>query len=103
MLNDADLAKIFMVVSSALLGSTAMFAWLWTRARERALRAELERRPQLDPMVDLQTLAHTVEAMAIEVERIAEGQRFTTRLLSERKDGAAAPANRPPERVITPH
>jgi len=102
-LNDADLAKIFMVVSSALLGSTALFAWLWTRARERALRAELERRPQLDPMVDLQTLAHTVDAMAIEVERIAEGQRFTTRLLTERKDGVAAPANRPPERVITPH
>src|SRR5215468_11160691 len=61
-----DLAKILMVVSSALLGSTAMFAWLWARARERALRAELERRPQLDPMVDLQALAHTVDAMAIE-------------------------------------
>ena len=104
MLNTSDLAKIFMVVSFALLGSTAMFAWLWTRARERALRAELERRaPQLDPMVDLQTLSHTVEAMAIEVERIAEGQRFTTRLLTERKDAVAAPANRPPERVITPH
>ncbi|MDB4884130.1 MAG: hypothetical protein JWL95_2896, partial [Gemmatimonadetes bacterium] len=36
-----------------------------------------------------------------EVERISEGQRFTTKLLSERRD-PAAPGSSPP-RVITPH
>ncbi len=32
-----------------------------------------------------------VEAMSLEVERISEGQRFTTKLLSERGEGAALP------------
>jgi hypothetical protein len=39
-------------------------------------------------------LAHlnqAVDAIALEVERISEGQRFTTRLLSEQKDAARQP------------
>ena len=47
-------------------------------------------------------LEHAVDATAVEVERIAEGQRFTTKLLSERTP--TAPANGDPHRkVITPH
>jgi hypothetical protein len=39
-------------------------------------------------------LEHAVDAIAVEVERISEGQRFTTRLLSEqsRPPALAAPA-----------
>jgi hypothetical protein len=32
----------------------------------------------------LERIEHAVEAVAIEVERISEGQRFTTKLLSDR-------------------
>jgi hypothetical protein len=32
----------------------------------------------------LERIEHAIDAMAVEVERIAEGQRFTTKLLSER-------------------
>jgi len=39
----------------------------------------------------LRRIEQAVEAMAIEVERIAEGQRFTTKLLSERAASAATP------------
>jgi hypothetical protein len=36
----------------------------------------------------MQRLEHAIEAVAIEVERISEGQRYTTKLLAERgKDG----------------
>ena len=35
----------------------------------------------------LQRIEHAVESISIEVERISEGQRFTTRLLSERAPG----------------
>ena len=38
----------------------------------------------------LARIEHAVEAIAIEVERIAEGQRFTTKLLSDR---AAVPVS----------
>jgi hypothetical protein len=32
----------------------------------------------------MERLEHAIEAVAIEVERISEGQRYTTKLLSER-------------------
>jgi hypothetical protein len=32
----------------------------------------------------LSQIEHSIDAMAVEVERISEGQRFTTKLLSER-------------------
>ncbi len=37
----------------------------------------------------LQRIEHAVDAMAIEIERISEGQRFTTRLLSERTESSS--------------
>jgi hypothetical protein len=43
--------------------------------------------PQIDER--LSRIENAIEAMAIEVERISEGQRFVTRLLAER-DGAKA-------------
>lgn len=64
-------------------------------ARAYARRLERgDRIPQL-PMADLiarlERIEHGVEAMSVEIERIGEGQRFTTTLLSERK-AVALPA-----------
>ncbi len=40
-----------------------------------------------NPLADdrLARIEHAVEAMAVEIERISEGQRFVTRLLAERE------------------
>jgi len=43
----------------------------------------------------LDRIEHAIDAMAVEVERIAEGQRFVTRLLSDR---VAEPAQLPGSR-----
>jgi hypothetical protein len=47
----------------------------------------------------LAVLQQTVDATAIEVERLGESQRFTTKLLAERVDAASSPLGpgaRPP-------
>jgi len=49
----------------------------------------------------LERIEGVVEATAIEVERIAEANRFMAKLLAERAGTAALPSR--PERVITPH
>jgi hypothetical protein len=36
----------------------------------------------------LDRMEHAIDAIAVEIERISEGQRFTTKLLSERADKA---------------
>lgn len=41
-----------------------------------------------DTTARLERIEHAIDAMSVEVERIAEGQRFTTKLLSERATGA---------------
>lgn len=68
----------------------------------RALGRRLDRAPAGKPDAALsrelaerlQRIEHAVDSISIEVERISEGQRFTTRLLSER----AAPV--PVERQV---
>ncbi len=45
-----------------------------------------------DVTARLERMEHGIDAIAVEVERISEGQRFTTKLLSER-ESHALPAN----------
>lgn len=52
---------------------------------------------------NLAALVQAVDAIAIEVERLSEGQRFTARLLSERAPLLAPSKSESPPRVITPH
>ena len=60
-------------------------------ARAFARRMDRKAVPQQIPAevtAQLGQLAQAVDAIALEVERISEGQRFTTRLLSEQRDAA---------------
>ena len=78
-----------------ILGSlTIIGAVLFPLAR--ALARRIEGRPpaaQLPASTDarLDRIEHAVEAIAVEVERISEGQRFTTKLLAERAAAEGAP------------
>lgn len=47
---------------------------------------ELKNPNRAPPEDRLARIEHAVDAIAVEVERISEGQRFTTRLLSERTE-----------------
>ncbi len=50
----------------------------------------------------LERVAQAVDAIAVEMERVSEGQRFTTRLLAERAASVVRSAGGPP-RADTPH
>jgi len=42
----------------------------------------------------MERMEHAIDSIAVEIERISEGQRFTTKLLSERSpDASALPAS----------
>jgi hypothetical protein len=59
-------------------------------ARAFARRMERDSKTKLAPEVTsrLERIEQAVDAIAIEVERISEGQRFTTKLLTERAGDA---------------
>ena len=46
-----------------------------------------------DTTARLERIEHAIDAMAVEVERIGEGQRFTTKLLSERSGARVGGGN----------
>ncbi|HET9011744.1 MAG TPA: hypothetical protein VFN38_08000, partial [Gemmatimonadaceae bacterium] len=67
-------------------------------ARAYARRLESKPPAAIPPEVSarLERIEQAVDAIAIEMERVSEGQRFTTKLLAERTAPAApAPTARP--------
>lgn len=61
---------------------------VWTRRMEARSAPPLARETE----ARLERIEQAVDAMAIEIERMSEGQRFTTKLLADRLgEGAALP------------
>jgi hypothetical protein len=80
---DPDLVVI---ASSVLLG---IFVWKIGVPIARAIAQRLEqprdvRTSAIETLQRLEALQQSVEAIAVEVERISEAQRFTTKLLADR-------------------
>ena len=71
-------AVVFIVAVTTVLRTIAAMFFSWRRQPAAADRLA-------SPMADarLSRLEQAVDAIALEVERISEGQRFTTKLLSE--------------------
>ncbi len=97
--------ELFLNLGLAFIPVSVSLTVLWLSARERARRAEA-----IIHQIALASAARgavgtsaprdyspELEAIALDVERIAEGQRFTTQRLSERRDHVL------PMRAVTPH
>ena len=83
------LLALFGVVSVTVI--TIARSW-WSWVSGNAKRANGSPSPLADDR--LARLEHAVDAIALEVERISEGQRFTTKLLSEQSRPAPTPVQR---------
>lgn len=85
-----------------ILGCTTGIIVTYFKHASRRLPSR-EMTSRLDEIVErLSRLETSVDATALEVERISEGQRFTTKLLADR-NGAVAFADRPRGGSTTPH
>jgi hypothetical protein len=74
---------------------------LWVRGTRKTAAVDIESSPRLE------RIEQAIESIAVEVERIGESQRFSTKLLSERQpeamaNRAGASARREPG-TVTPH
>jgi hypothetical protein len=75
-----NFAGVMVVCLGTLWGLAFIFSFS-RRQWHRGHQPEPAKLPDYDEK--LAQLQHSVDAIAVEVERIAEGQRFSTRLLSE--------------------
>jgi hypothetical protein len=63
----------------------------WFKWRRKSLPSGADLGPRLDQIAErLARLETAVDTTALEVERISEGQRFTTKLLAERSSVASS-------------
>jgi hypothetical protein len=94
---------LIMQLAGMACGGALLFASLQFVRRYLELRNDrLLHAPAPDLTERLERIEMMVETTAIEVERIAEANRFMAKLLSERHATVIPPA-KSPERVITPH
>jgi hypothetical protein len=85
--------SFFIMIAAIVIGWPLMRAFARRIERGTPVAAPLPR----EVTEQLQHITQSVDAIAIEVERISEGQRFTTKMLADRNaDGTViAPANPP--------
>ena len=93
--------SLLILASGVLAASTLGFAAAWIRARERAIRAEQRGAPPTDGDDRFDRLERAVEAIAVDVDRVSEGQRFVGELLAGRT-GEPRDAGARPEHVLAP-
>ncbi|MEP7002166.1 MAG: hypothetical protein ABI969_16885 [bacterium] len=89
-MDDVQAFAVVSVIIVGLVGSLAMIAVATVRLlnKPRSTPAPLDGRSEQQ----LEQLQQSIDAIAIEVERIAEAQRFSARLMSERSERASLPS-----------
>lgn len=80
-------AIVLSIAASGLLATTVGFGVAWFRARDRALRAEavLKTIPAGTDPARFDRLEVAIDAIAIELERISEAERFQSKLMAGRE------------------
>ncbi|HEV7704701.1 MAG TPA: hypothetical protein VGO46_10435 [Gemmatimonadaceae bacterium] len=92
---------------SAVFGITALMLKMWLGHVEKMKSLSNEKPDKSVSDARFERLEHAVESIAIEIERVSEGQRFVTKLMSERAQpmlgeaGMAMPVRA--QKVDTPH
>jgi hypothetical protein len=89
---DPDVAN-FAVVAVIIIGMVASLSgitvWLVREVQKKAPARQVPNAFQFEQRFD--QLQQSVDAIAVEVERIAEAQRFSAKLLAERSETPALP------------
>ena len=85
-----------MITGVMFLATIALVAAVVTRLMDRRGDGDPRRAQRLEERVA--RLEGTIESMSSEMERLAEGQRFMTKLLSERSQGASGASGTEPKR-----
>lgn len=89
--------QLVAVIGAVMWGIVAI-VWMSLAHRRRVSGVANLAAPSSDMNARMMRIENAIESVAVEVERISEGQRFTSRLLSE---GAAQPVNNVPAHVAS--
>ena len=96
-------AVVALALGFGFLGAS-IGAYFGGRIGARRAVALMRREPSQVDSSQMDEVRNALDAIAVEVERISEGQRFTARLVADRvQQGATVPAHRRDSGSVTPH
>jgi hypothetical protein len=94
---------VALALGFGFIGAT-IGAYFGGRIGARRAVAAMRREPQVGASAQLDEVRNALDSIAVEIERISEGQRFTTRLVAERVGQSAMSAgHRRDGGSVTPH
>jgi hypothetical protein len=85
----ANFAVVAVIIVGMVASLSAITVWLVRGVQKKAPSRDLPNVLQIEARFD--QLQQSVDAIAVEVERIAEAQRFSAKLLAEREETRALP------------
>ena len=85
-------------LTGAVMWGLVAIVWISLAHRRRVRGVANLTAPSSDMSARMARIENAIESVAVEVERISEGQRFTSRMLSE---GAAQPVNVVPDNLAS--
>jgi hypothetical protein len=95
------------IIAAMVIGMPSLVVTVWMILRHREKMTRRDGLPSASVTgieARLARLEDAIDGIALEMERLGEGQRFTAKLLAERGNRSEAPlVARPPERISTPH
>ena len=83
------------IMAMAIVPITAI-GWPLARAYAKRVEQGTQARVPVEVTARLERMEQAIDSIAVEVERISEGQRFTTKLLAERTAPQSGPGGTPP-------
>jgi len=86
------------IMAMAIVPITAIGFPIARAYARRVEHGETGPRIPVDVSARLERMEQAIDSIAVEVERISEGQRFTTKLLAERTAPPPGPGGTPPGR-----
>ena len=95
-----------LVFTAGIVGMTSATAVLTTWIKSRGPKNGMSREAlgRLDEIAERMTrMENAIDSVAVEVERISESQRFTTKLFAERSAAPALPERGRAPGTTTPH
>jgi hypothetical protein len=84
------------IMAMAIVPITAIGFPIARAYARRVEQGDATKRVPLEVTARLERMEQAIDSIAVEVERISEGQRFTTKLLSERTAPLSGPGSSPP-------
>ena len=86
------------IMAMAIVPITAIGFPIARAYARRVEQGDVNKRIPTEVTARLERMEQAIDSIAVEVERISEGQRFTTKLLAERTAPPPGPGGTPPGR-----